>query len=203
MALLMGISFLPLGQWCLRPTPCWQTLMLPLDEVLLPFSSPGSSLLALCHLSPAASANICIVIQFRGMMDVEIDLPNEKKSWHLTWISALFCFTVHVKAVWGQGWSALGWEGGWACFFGRQCWLLPALKLECRGSLNPSNCNCPLELVFNSNFPLHGLFCPAMGRYGKHAVLGLNSPPSALSEVHFYFNIIIIRKENAWSSPEF
>lgn len=54
--------------------------------------------------------------------------------------------------------------------------------------------NCHLELVFNSNVPLHDLFCPTMGRCGMHCVLGLNSPPLALSEVLFCFNIIIIRK---------
>lgn len=79
MALFRDISFLLLRQWYLRSTPCCQTLMLPLDEVVLPFSSPGSSLLALCHLSPAASANICIAIQFRGIMDVETNLLEKKK----------------------------------------------------------------------------------------------------------------------------
>jgi len=48
---------------------------------------------------------------------------QNRKSWCLTWIDALFCFTVRVtaeiKAVCGQEWSGRGSEGGWDRFFGR------------------------------------------------------------------------------------
>lgn len=79
MAVFILISFLSLRQWCLRFTLRWQALILPLEKVVLPFSCPGCLLLALCHLPPAAYANICIVIQFRDVMDAETILPNQKK----------------------------------------------------------------------------------------------------------------------------
>lgn len=162
MALFMEISFLSLRQWCLRSTLCWQALILPLDEVVLPFSSPGSSLLALCHPSPAASANICIVIQFRDVMDVETNLPNKKK----LEFDLDQCFVLlhcSCQSSLGARVECSGGRGRVGLLFGRQCWLLAALKLECRGSLNPSNCKLPSGVGLQFKFSSARPFLPNCG----------------------------------------
>lgn len=79
MTVFIQVSLLSLSRWCLRFTCCWQALMLPSEEVVLPFLCPGCLLLALCHLPPAAYANICIAIQFRDVMDAETNLPKQQK----------------------------------------------------------------------------------------------------------------------------
>lgn len=55
--------------------------------------------------------------------------------------------------------------------------------------------NCLLDLVFSSDFLPRDLSSPE--RCEMHGALGLYPPSSVLSEMHFCFNIIIIRKDDA------